>query len=302
MNFASYDTSEFFDEMFLPDGCARLGAHLLKERIESLPNGELLLRQEAAERHCCRCGITFNVYGDSAGTERIFPFDLVPRIVGPPNGTGSNAASSSGSTRSTCSSTTSTTIEDLKDSVVPRNSYAPPVLSGKRASASIRRAASGATSPAPTWCATATARSTCSKTTCAARRACPTSCENRDVMKRTFPAGLRGVSRSGRSTTTRSRLLRHAASRCARRRRARRASSCSRRASTTRPTSSTRFLAQQMGVELVEGRDLVVSGRLRLDAHDQGLRAGRRHLPAHRRRLSRSARRSAPTRCSASRA
>ena len=26
-------------------------------------------------------GITFNVYGDSAGTEKIFPFDLVPRIV-----------------------------------------------------------------------------------------------------------------------------------------------------------------------------------------------------------------------------
>jgi uncharacterized circularly permuted ATP-grasp superfamily protein len=26
-------------------------------------------------------GITFNVYGDSAGTERIFPFDLIPRIV-----------------------------------------------------------------------------------------------------------------------------------------------------------------------------------------------------------------------------
>ena len=40
MNFASYDTAEFFDEMFLPDGCARFGARLLKERIESLPNGE----------------------------------------------------------------------------------------------------------------------------------------------------------------------------------------------------------------------------------------------------------------------
>ena len=26
-------------------------------------------------------GITFNVYGDTAGTERIFPFDLIPRII-----------------------------------------------------------------------------------------------------------------------------------------------------------------------------------------------------------------------------
>src|SRR4030095_2909097 len=81
MNFASYDTAEFFDEMFLPDGCARFGARLLKERIESLPNGELLLRQEAGERLLLQSGITFNVYGDSAATEKIFPFDVIPRIV-----------------------------------------------------------------------------------------------------------------------------------------------------------------------------------------------------------------------------
>ena len=49
MNFASYDTAAFFDEMFLPNGYARFGARLLKERIESLPNGELLLRQN----HVC---------------------------------------------------------------------------------------------------------------------------------------------------------------------------------------------------------------------------------------------------------
>jgi uncharacterized circularly permuted ATP-grasp superfamily protein len=81
MNFASYDTAEFYDEMFLPDGCARSGARLLKERIESLPNGELLLRQEAAERLLLQSGITFNVYGDNAATEKIFPFDVIPRIV-----------------------------------------------------------------------------------------------------------------------------------------------------------------------------------------------------------------------------
>src|SRR5262249_27674538 len=38
-------------------------------------------RQQSAERALLHMGITFNVYGDSAGTERIFPFDLVPRIV-----------------------------------------------------------------------------------------------------------------------------------------------------------------------------------------------------------------------------
>ena len=47
------------------------------------------------------------------------------------------------------------------------------------------------------------------------------------------------------------------------------------------------FLAQQMGVELVEGRDLVVRDGLRLHADHDRLSAGRRDLPPHRRRLSR---------------
>src|SRR5207253_5682166 len=81
MNFARYDTGEFYDEMLLGDGGARFGARVLKERIESLPDGELLLRQEAAERLLLQSGITFNVYGDSAATEKIFPFDIIPRII-----------------------------------------------------------------------------------------------------------------------------------------------------------------------------------------------------------------------------
>lgn len=40
-----------------------------------------MLKQRSAERLLLHMGITFNVYGDSGGTERIFPFDLIPRIV-----------------------------------------------------------------------------------------------------------------------------------------------------------------------------------------------------------------------------
>ena len=54
---------------------------MLKERIESLPDGELLARQAAAESLLLQNGITFNVYSDSAATEKIFPFDVIPRIV-----------------------------------------------------------------------------------------------------------------------------------------------------------------------------------------------------------------------------
>src|SRR5260370_11716496 len=56
-------------------------ARALVHLIETMTEGELLRRQQSAERVLLHMGITFNVYGDSAGTERIFPFDLVPRIV-----------------------------------------------------------------------------------------------------------------------------------------------------------------------------------------------------------------------------
>ena len=49
------------------------------------------------------------------------------------------------------------------------------------------------------------------------------------------------------------------------------------------------FLADKLGVELVEGRDLVRQGRPRLHAHDARAQARRRDLPAHRRRFPRSA-------------
>ena len=81
MRFTQYDPGEFFDEMFGAERRPRLCAQALVRFIYALPDGELLRRQRSAERALLNMGITFNVYGDSAGTERIFPFDLVPRIV-----------------------------------------------------------------------------------------------------------------------------------------------------------------------------------------------------------------------------
>jgi uncharacterized circularly permuted ATP-grasp superfamily protein len=81
MRFKQYDVGNFFDEMFSPEGCPRPAAQPLIKLIESLPDGELLARQQAAERALLQMGITFNVYGADAGVEKIFPFDIVPRIV-----------------------------------------------------------------------------------------------------------------------------------------------------------------------------------------------------------------------------
>src|SRR4051812_16449687 len=81
MQFANYQTEGFHDEMFDATGAPRDEAKLLVDTIGSLEEGQFLRCQRSAERILLQLGITFNVYGDSAGTERIFPFDLIPRIV-----------------------------------------------------------------------------------------------------------------------------------------------------------------------------------------------------------------------------
>ena len=54
---------------------------MLLRRLQSLSDGELQRRQKAADLALLNMGITFNVYGHEAGTEKIWPFDIVPRII-----------------------------------------------------------------------------------------------------------------------------------------------------------------------------------------------------------------------------
>lgn len=81
VKFDSYEPGDFYDEMFLAKNQPRPQAAPLIERINALSEGELLQRQQAAQIALFKLGVTFNVYGDTQGTERIFPFDIVPRIV-----------------------------------------------------------------------------------------------------------------------------------------------------------------------------------------------------------------------------
>ncbi len=81
MRFQSYDPGEFYDELFVAKGQPRPYAAALIDRINSLSPGDLEIRQEAAKTAMMKLGATFNVYSDSEGTERILPFDLIPRIV-----------------------------------------------------------------------------------------------------------------------------------------------------------------------------------------------------------------------------
>ncbi len=81
MRFDSYEPGDFYDELFIAKGQPRPEAKLLIERINSLSPGELAMRQQAAQTALIKLGATFNVYGDNQGTERVFPFDIIPRIV-----------------------------------------------------------------------------------------------------------------------------------------------------------------------------------------------------------------------------
>lgn len=81
MNLQQYQLDGCFDEMFREDGQPRSAARHLARNLEALPDGELTSRQLAADRALVQMGITFNVYGESQGVEKTLPFDLVPRII-----------------------------------------------------------------------------------------------------------------------------------------------------------------------------------------------------------------------------
>ncbi len=76
-----YDPGDFYDELFLRQGEPRPEAALLVRRLSNLPLDEIQRRQQAAQHALFKLGVTFNVYSDNEGTERIFPFDIIPRIV-----------------------------------------------------------------------------------------------------------------------------------------------------------------------------------------------------------------------------
>jgi uncharacterized circularly permuted ATP-grasp superfamily protein len=70
-----------YDEMFA--GPSRLRPHyeLLLQRLASLSKDELQRRKQAADLSFLHQGITFTVYGRDEGTEKIFPYDLLPRLI-----------------------------------------------------------------------------------------------------------------------------------------------------------------------------------------------------------------------------
>jgi len=79
--FRTYLLDEAHDEMFDGQGLPRPQYAALFERLLTLDPQEFKQRQTAADLAFLHQGITFTVYGQKDGTERIFPYDLIPRIL-----------------------------------------------------------------------------------------------------------------------------------------------------------------------------------------------------------------------------
>jgi len=81
MLFRNYKTDGFFDEMCDAKGKIRPHYRSLIAQFSALSKKEFDQKRQAVDLSFLRMGITFTVYGDQEGTERIFPFDLIPRII-----------------------------------------------------------------------------------------------------------------------------------------------------------------------------------------------------------------------------
>lgn len=257
MRFSPYSAQSVFDETFDAAGRPRPGTELLVEGLAALQEDELLRFQRAAEAAMLNLGITFNVYGADGGSERIFPFDIIPRVL--------LAAEWERIERGLKqrSFALNRFIEDLyngqqilRDGVVPRSLI--------ESAATLRDPCRGFTPPKGVWCHVIGTDLVRDKDgtvyVLEDNLRVPSGVsyvlENREVMKRTFPEVFRGQQIAPVEDYP-ERLL-GALQACAPR-------------GVTHPTVVVltpgiynsayfehSFLAQQMGAELVQGSDLVV--------------------------------------------
>ena len=79
--FSGYDPGSFYDELIAPNREPRPCAARMYEQLASMPLESFEEQRKLADLSYLVQGITFTVYSDGRGTERLFPFDLVPRII-----------------------------------------------------------------------------------------------------------------------------------------------------------------------------------------------------------------------------
>lgn len=81
INLRNYETTGFFDEMFDEKGEVRPQYKLFNERLGKIGWKKLKFLQHSTDRAQLSLGMTFNVYNDNQGIERILHLDILPRII-----------------------------------------------------------------------------------------------------------------------------------------------------------------------------------------------------------------------------
>ena len=82
MHFDKYQSYLTFDEMIDEKGACRAVYQLLKSDLENLNIKKLMQLHHSTDKAQLSLGMTFNVYHDNQGIEKILPLDLIPRIIG----------------------------------------------------------------------------------------------------------------------------------------------------------------------------------------------------------------------------
>jgi uncharacterized circularly permuted ATP-grasp superfamily protein len=81
MDWKSYDPNGYFDELVGRDGSIRPPARQLIHYLESLPPEEIESRRQMAEATIQEMGVSFTVYTEEGNIDRAWPFDIVPRTI-----------------------------------------------------------------------------------------------------------------------------------------------------------------------------------------------------------------------------
>jgi uncharacterized circularly permuted ATP-grasp superfamily protein len=81
IDWKQYRCTDFFDELFAAPGEPRLAARALTDYLDDLSDSELKERRIAAELAIKTMGITFTVYSEGQTIDRAWPFDIIPRII-----------------------------------------------------------------------------------------------------------------------------------------------------------------------------------------------------------------------------
>ncbi|MBF0628856.1 MAG: circularly permuted type 2 ATP-grasp protein [Magnetococcales bacterium] len=76
-----YPFTAAYDELLTPDALPRPGATGLHRYLTGLGMEELRARQQAAEATILNLGITFTVYSQGDNIDRAWPFDIIPRLI-----------------------------------------------------------------------------------------------------------------------------------------------------------------------------------------------------------------------------